>query len=91
MATHKSAMKRHRQNLVRRDRNRQVRSSARTAAKKVRSAVSAGDSETAATVLREATRIIAKAASKGVLKKGTASRQISRLTRNVNTLSVKGE
>ncbi len=86
MATHKSALKRHRQSLKRRDRNRQVRSRVRTATKKVRVAVMAGESDNAGTALLEATKVIAKAASKGVLKKETASRYISRLTKNVNTL-----
>ncbi len=90
MATHKSAMKRHRQSLKRRDRNRQVRSRVRTVTKKVRTAVTAGESETATTALLEATKVISKAASKGVLKKETASRYVSRLTKNVNTLSAKG-
>ncbi len=86
MANHKSAMKRHRQSLKARDRNRQVRSRVRTVTKKVRTAVTTGDSEAASAALSEAIPVIAKAASKGVLKQETASRNISRLTKNVNTL-----
>ena len=86
MANHKSAEKRARQDLVRRDRNRAVRSEVRTRVKAVRSAVSSGDAADARERLRAAERSLRKAASKGVLKKSTASRQVSRLSRAVHRL-----
>ena len=84
MANHNSAIKRDRQNKKQRARNRQVRSTARTAAKKVQAIT---EPESAAEMLRTATKVIDKAASKGVLKKKTASRKISRLAKQVNKLS----
>jgi len=87
MATHPSAAKRARQALVRRDRNRSVRSSVRTAIKKVEAAVAAKDREAAATALTQATSAIARATSKGVLHKNTAGRRVSRLHLLVNALA----
>jgi small subunit ribosomal protein S20 len=87
MANHPSAAKRARQALVRRDRNRSVRSSVRTAIKQVEAAVAAKDREAAATALNQATSAIARATSKGVLHKNTAGRRVSRLHLLVNALS----
>jgi len=87
LATHKSAMKRDRQSKVRRQRNRKVRSKVRTSTKNVISAVESGDSESASSQLRDATKVISKAASKGVLKKKTASRKVSRLAKHVNKIN----
>lgn len=86
MANHKSAKKRTRQSLKRRERNRHDRSELRTAVKQVRTAVSAGDAEAATAALRRAEKLLGKA-SGGILHWKTASRQISRLTRATNSLS----
>ena len=83
MATHKSAVKRARQALRRRARNRQVRSRLRSAVKAVRDAVATGKSDEAAQSLRLAEGILRKAASKGVIPKQRASRQVARLARAV--------
>ncbi len=77
-----SAMKRHKQSLKARARNRHVRSTVKTIVKEVR----AGIEETAekgAQLLTQASSIIAKAGSKGVIRKKTASRKISRLAKAV--------
>lgn len=87
MANHPSAAKRARQALVRRDRNRSVRSGVRTAIKKVEAAVAAKDRDAAASALLAATSAIARATSKGVLHKNTAGRRVSRLHLLVNELS----
>lgn len=87
MPSHKSALKRLRQNEKRRLRNRHWKSTMRTAIKKVRMAVEAKEVEQAQALLRDATSTIAHVASKGVIHKNTASRKISRLTRLVNSLS----
>jgi len=87
MANHPSAAKRARQALVRRDRNRSVRSGVRTAIKKVETAVAAKDRDAAASALVGATSVIARAASKGVLHKNTAGRRVSRLQLLVNALT----
>ena len=81
MANHKSAKKRARQALKRRDRNREVKSAMRTAIKTVRQSVEAGDAEKSSTDLRLAERLLRKAAGKGVIPKRRASRQISRLAK----------
>jgi len=87
MANHPSAAKRARQALVRRERNRGIRSGVRTAIKKVEAAVAAKDREAAASALLAATSAIARATSKGVLHKNTAGRRVSRLQLLVNNLS----
>lgn len=87
MANHKSALKRARQNEVRRLRNKSVRTRVRTAIKSVREAASANSSDKAFQELNLAKSIIDKAAKKGTLHKRTAARKISRLTRIVNSVS----
>ena len=86
MATHKSALKRQRQNEKKRARNVHIRSTLKTVVKSVRLAVEAKDVEKARTALTEAIPAINKAKSKGVIHRNTASRKISRLTRLVNSL-----
>lgn len=81
MANHKSAAKRARQNEKRRLRNRARRSRARTLVKRFRAAAEGGDLEAARAGFAAAERELRKAASKGVLKKPTVSRRISRLAR----------
>ena len=83
MANHKSAIKRHRQSLKRRDRNRDARANVRTAIKKVRSLVASGDENGAKASLVEAERAIAKASAKGLYHKKNAARKISRLASSV--------
>jgi len=83
LANHKSAEKRARQALVRRARNRQVRSALRSAVKALRQAIEAGDAGETQQKLRAAESRIRRAASKGVIKKATANRQVSRLTQAV--------
>lgn len=86
MATHKSALKRQRQNEKKRARNVHIRSTLKTVVKRVRLAVEAKDVEKARTALAEAIPAINKAKSKGVIHGNTASRKVSRLTRLVNSL-----
>jgi small subunit ribosomal protein S20 len=89
LATHLSAIKRARQNKKRRLRNSHVRTTVATYVKKVRSAIESKDLEGAEKALARTIPLIQKAHSKGVLHKNTSSRQISRLTREVNALRVK--
>ena len=86
-----SAEKRARQSVKRNMRNRSVLSGVRTIIKKVEAAVVSGDVGDAGKVLLQAVRALTKAASKGVIHKNTASRNISRLTKKVNTLSPKAD
>jgi small subunit ribosomal protein S20 len=86
LATHKSALKRQRQNEKKRARNVHIRSTLKTVVKRVRLAVEAKDVEKAKTALAEAIPAINKAKSKGVIHGNTASRKVSRLTRLVNSI-----
>lgn len=83
---HKSTIKRARQALKRAQRNRAVSSAVRGVMKKVLAAVEEKKHEEATALLREATAALSKAASKGVLKRNTASRRISRLAVRVNSM-----
>ena len=80
MANHKSAKKRMRQSENRRIRNRSVRSRMRSSIKRAREAIASGAGNKAELV-KQAISEINRAASKNVLKKGTASRYMARLTR----------
>ena len=86
MANIKSAKKRVLTSKVRQDRNKAIKSSVKTATKKVLAAVEASDKELAKKELLNATSVIDKAAKKGVLHKNTASRKISRLSLAVNKI-----
>ena len=86
MANHKSALKRARQNAIRRMRNKAVRTRVKTIVKEVR-ATTQSSPETAARKLDLAKSIIDKAAKKGTLHKRTAARKISRLSKLVNSVS----
>ena len=83
MANTKSAEKRIRQSAKRNERNRAARSAMRTAIKKVRGAVDAGDAPSAETALREAVQVIDRTVSKNVLHRNTAARTKSRLVKAV--------
>lgn len=86
MADHKSAIKRHKQSLVRRDRNKAVKTSLRTAAKRVETAVTGTDNDEAASQLKLAIKTFDKAASKGVIHKKTAARTKSRLSKKIKSM-----
>lgn len=78
MANNPSAEKRNRQMIKRRARNKAALSALRTAVKKARTAID-GSAQNAADLKKEAISKIDKAVSKGVLKRETASRYVSRL------------
>ena len=84
MANIKSQIKRNRQNVKRHARNKGVRSSLKTATKKVDVATAERDAEAATAFAREASRAYDKAASKGVVHKRTAARHKSRLAKAAN-------
>jgi small subunit ribosomal protein S20 len=85
MADHKSAQKRHRQSLIHRDRNRAAKGAIRTAAKQVEAKLQAGDINGAREASRAATRLLDKAAAKGILHKNNARRHISRIEGKIAT------
>ena len=87
MAHHKSALKRIKQNEKKYLRNKHIRSTLRTFIKRVREAVESKDQTQAKEALQAAIPVIDKAASKGVIHRSNASRNVSRLTKLVNTLA----
>ena len=87
MANHKSALKRARQSENRRLRNRGYKTRVKKAVKDVRAAVAENAPEQAGENLKAAVSILQKTATKGVIKQRTASRKISRLTRQVHRIS----
>jgi len=86
LATHKSAIKRCRQNEKSRVRNTSIKSSIKTKIKSVLQAVETKDKTGSETALAAAIPAIAKAAAKGVFHKKNASRKISRLTKKVKAI-----
>ena len=87
MANHKSAEKRHRQNLKRREQNRGAKSTIRTSVKTALQLAKTGKRQEALTEAKKATSLIDKAVIHGVFHKNTAQRTISRLHRNISSLS----
>ncbi|MHB8173038.1 MAG: 30S ribosomal protein S20 [Nitrospirota bacterium] len=87
MANHKSALKRNKQSLVRREKNRQAKAALRTLVKKFTTTV-AKDPEAAKEILASTVPAISKAASKGIIHKNAASRKISRLSKRLHKAAV---
>ena len=87
MANTNSAKKRVRQIERRTERNRDRLSRIRTAVKNVEEAINAGDRTAAALALNTAEPELMRGVSKGVMKKNTASRKVSRLSARVIALS----
>jgi len=83
MANIKSQIKRNRQAERARVPNKAVRTSLRTQARKVREAALAGDREGAEAQLRELSRSLDKAASKGVIHQRRAADRKRRLAHTV--------
>lgn len=86
MANHASAEKRNRQRVVRTERNRAARSAVRTAVKRARAAIAAGDATAAAAPVQKAAVALAKAAQKGVLHPKAASRVTARIAAQLHRL-----
>ena len=83
MANIKSQIKRNKQNVVARERNKAVKSELRT---RTKNAVAAVGTESEETALRSAIKRIDKAAAKGVIHKNQAANKKSGLMRRVNAL-----
>lgn len=81
-----SAEKRHRQSEERRLRNKSVRSSVRTSAKKFALLARKKEVAGAETALKEMIKKIDTAAGKGIIKKNAAARKKSRMQRLFNSL-----
>jgi small subunit ribosomal protein S20 len=89
VANIKSQIKRNKQNLVRHERNKAVRSELKT---RTRSAVDAAETgaDDADARLRMAIKRIDMAAAKGIIHPNQAARRKSRLMAQVNRLSAEG-
>lgn len=87
MANIKSAKKRILVTATKTERNKAIRSSVKTAIKKVEAAVAANDKEAASAALLAATSVISKAAVKGIYHKNNAARKVSRLSKLVNGMN----
>jgi len=83
VAHSKSALKRWRQNERHRERNKSVRTSARTAVKRTRTAIAANDGS-APDALRQAMSVLDRAAKRRVIHPNAAARHKSRLMRHLN-------
>ena len=87
MANHKSSLKRIRQTETRTERNRYYRTRLKNIVKAVRTAIEDENKEEAQAAFKVANQQIHKFVSKGILKKETASRKVSRLNIAINALS----
>lgn len=87
MANHKSAKKRIRQTEARTVVNRNRMSRIRTFLKKVEASIEAGNKSDAQQALKTAQPELMRGVSKGVVKKGTASRKMSRLSARIKKIS----
>jgi len=86
LANHKSALKRHRQSLKARERNRMMKTRVKNAMKAVRTAIESQDQDAVTAALKAATTVLDKAASKKVVHWRTAARKISRLSLAANKM-----
>ncbi|HXG88622.1 MAG TPA: 30S ribosomal protein S20 [Vicinamibacterales bacterium] len=80
----KSALKAHRQNIKRRESNRQLRSKLRTGLKAVRKTVAGPDKDASQAALLTNQSLVDKMAAKGMIHRNTAARLKSRLSRRVS-------
>lgn len=80
----KSGIKRHKQSIKRRIRNRHIRSTVKSAVKEVRAAIEDHAVEKVGEVLSKAVSVIQRAASKGVLHRKTVARKVARLSKAVH-------
>jgi small subunit ribosomal protein S20 len=86
VANIKSQIKRNKQNQKRYERNKAVKSGLKTAIRKFRTAVDAGDKDQAIALGREANRQLDKAASKGVIHKNQAANRKSSISKQAAAL-----
>jgi small subunit ribosomal protein S20 len=87
MASHESAVKAHRQNLVKREANRQYRTRLRGALRTIRTAIDSGDPAKVKDALRNTISLVDKMASKKVIHRNAAARYKARLAKRVTKRS----
>ena len=86
MANIKSQIKRIKTNEKARLHNKSVKSSLKTAVRKFREAADSGDAAAATTALRDASRLLDKAASKGVIHRNQAANRKSAMAQRTAKL-----
>lgn len=86
MANIKSQKKRIKTNEKARMRNRAYKSELKTAVRRVREAVAAGDQEAAQAAANKAGRLLDKAAAKGIIHKNQAANRKSGVQKLVNKM-----
>ncbi|MHB9119327.1 MAG: 30S ribosomal protein S20 [Burkholderiales bacterium] len=87
MANSAQARKRARQSESQRQHNGSLRSTIRTAIKKVIKAVEAGDKEAAKSVYQQSVSVIDRIADKGIVHKNKAARHKSRLSSAIKAMA----
>jgi small subunit ribosomal protein S20 len=87
MANTKQAAKRAKKSIKQRTANVRLRTTLRTAIKKVQKAIAAGDQAAADATLRAETATLDRIASKGIIHKNKAARHKSRLAAQVKGLA----
>ena len=86
MANIKSQIKRNKQNEKAHERNKAVKTGLKSAVRKFREAVAAGDKDTAVIAGRDAAKKLDKAASKGVIHKNQAANRKSAIAKKAAAL-----
>ena len=86
MANTSSAKKRVRRDSRKTEMNVSRRSRVRTYIKKVEAAIDGGDKDAANAALKEAQPELMRGVTRGVYKKNTAARKISRLSRRIKAI-----
>jgi small subunit ribosomal protein S20 len=87
VANIKSQIKRIRTNENRRLRNKAVKSELKTAVRRFREAADSGDAASATSALANASKLLDKAASKGVIHKNQAANRKSAMAKKVSSSS----
>jgi len=87
MANIASARKAARQSVKRREHNASLRSELRSAIKRVKKAIEAGDKVAARAVLRESTKVLDSITDKHIIHKNKASRHKSRLSAAIKAMA----
>ena len=86
MANIKSQIKRIKTNLKAQERNKAVKSELKTAVRRTRDAIAAGDKAVAQVALKTATKKLDKAVSKGVIHENQAANRKSSMAKQVAAL-----
>jgi small subunit ribosomal protein S20 len=83
VANHKSALKAHRQSVVRREHNRKLRTRLRSTLKSVRADLDGGNASDVKSSWNATASLVDKMASKGVIHPNAAARHKSRLAKRL--------